>query len=1043
MSLYSDFLLPGSTVLAEWNFPSVGADAVADAGIAANSTKTISTVGGTGTVLYTSGGATTNSASADTWTSGSGVKYWQVELETTGFSQVAVSSKQRSSGTGPRDFALEYKIGAGGTWTAVGGGTVLVGNDVAMTIGSLSNVQLPVACSNQASVFLRWIMTSNTSQNGGTVAGTGTSRIDDIVITGRVPSFVSGYENLSTGNVTSTMVSGLAALTDHYYRVRSTGGTCSTGGNSNTIMVTTAAVPVYYSRATGNVTDPVWSDTPNGTAGAATFSDLSSMIVQATHTITNTGSVTVKNVSVDAGGTLVLNSASLFKTTAGASVVAGTITANDNSSFQIAEGTTATLAITGTVSFYDFKSQMLTSTTVTGGMDIRGTLTLDDGVFDASGATVTLKSTATSTGRLGIVAPTASYTGNMTIERYRPAGLTNWMLLGSPINSRKVSHWQDDFVTAGYPGSQFPGFLGNDNNPWPSIRWYDETNTGVLPNDGMTGVSSQLQALTTGQGFAVWAGTGLINTTAFTVDLGNQTPTIAQTPITLPMTYTNTGNPSNDGWNLVSNPVPSPIAFDQIVRGSDVGDFITYYNPANGNTAVYDISLNLGTNNASNTIQSMQGFFLKATGSNVTTTVDENAKVSGNGGGMFGSPNSRMLRLSMTSQMNEYSDETVVVLDEGTAAHESNDVDKYVWAHDNAPQIASIADGVQLAINAYGSADTGIDVPVSVNAGVTGEYTITLTQVGDLGLTCITLEDLALGTITPMDGGGTYTFTLGADDDATVARFVLHATAPMPFATTDALCGANPDGHAEVTVVNGPNDVLWTDDLGNTILSDVAVDGISTITNLAPGSYQVHVLTTSACGALVRDFTIEAPFVLEAQGVVADATCANSADGGIDLITLGGTAPFNYLWNDAAATTAEDLVAAPGTYNVTVTDGNGCVWTSPAFVIADQGPDVTIDAASTATLAGVELLFNSNQANVSYAWDFGDGSTSTEQSPVHAWSLPGIYTVTLTVSDGTCSATTTVEVTVDVNTGVTTIAAGAATRVWAASSNIVIEHGYS
>ena len=36
---------------------------------------------------------------------------------------------------------------------------------------------------------------------------------------------------------------------------------------------------------------------------------------------------------------------------------------------------------------------------------------------------------------------------------------------------------------------------------------------------------------------------------------------------------------------------------------------------------------------------------------------------------------------------------------------------------------------------------------------------------------------------------------------------------------------------------------------------------------------------------------------------------------------------------------------------------------------------------------------------VSYAWDFGDGNTSTEQNPVHSYEKKGTYNVTLTVTD--------------------------------------------
>ena len=36
---------------------------------------------------------------------------------------------------------------------------------------------------------------------------------------------------------------------------------------------------------------------------------------------------------------------------------------------------------------------------------------------------------------------------------------------------------------------------------------------------------------------------------------------------------------------------------------------------------------------------------------------------------------------------------------------------------------------------------------------------------------------------------------------------------------------------------------------------------------------------------------------------------------------------------------------------------------------------------------------------VSWAWDFGDGNTSTAQHPSHSYAVPGTYTVSLTVTD--------------------------------------------
>jgi PKD repeat protein len=35
----------------------------------------------------------------------------------------------------------------------------------------------------------------------------------------------------------------------------------------------------------------------------------------------------------------------------------------------------------------------------------------------------------------------------------------------------------------------------------------------------------------------------------------------------------------------------------------------------------------------------------------------------------------------------------------------------------------------------------------------------------------------------------------------------------------------------------------------------------------------------------------------------------------------------------------------------------------------------------------------------SWSWDFGDGQTSTEQNPTHTYLTPGLFTVTLTITD--------------------------------------------
>ena len=61
----------------------------------------------------------------------------------------------------------------------------------------------------------------------------------------------------------------------------------------------------------------------------------------------------------------------------------------------------------------------------------------------------------------------------------------------------------------------------------------------------------------------------------------------------------------------------------------------------------------------------------------------------------------------------------------------------------------------------------------------------------------------------------------------------------------------------------------------------------------------------------------------------------------------------------------------------------------------------------------VDASSDPNGDVVAWEWDFGDGTTSTEQFPDHTYTDNGTYTVTLKVTDATGkSDTTTVDVTV-------------------------------
>ncbi|MGV3637006.1 MAG: PKD domain-containing protein, partial [Flavobacteriales bacterium] len=197
------------------------------------------------------------------------------------------------------------------------------------------------------------------------------------------------------------------------------------------------------------------------------------------------------------------------------------------------------------------------------------------------------------------------------------------------------------------------------------------------------------------------------------------------------------------------------------------------------------------------------------------------------------------------------------------------------------------------------------------------------------------------------------------------------------------------------------------------------------------------------CGALSTTFTIEAPAALEVEASAAMASCPATADGGVDLTVLGGTAPYTYLWSDGS--TEEDLTAAAGVYTVTITDDRGCTVFTPEFTIAaGEAPVALAEVSSTTTLVNTPVTFtNTSTEGDSYLWAFGDGQFSTEFAPEHTWTVPGTYTVTLTVDNGSCSSTWTAQVVVETSTSISSTTATDAVNVWFANDKFVVEHGIS
>ncbi|MEZ4738035.1 MAG: PKD domain-containing protein [Flavobacteriales bacterium] len=400
------------------------------------------------------------------------------------------------------------------------------------------------------------------------------------------------------------------------------------------------------------------------------------------------------------------------------------------------------------------------------------------------------------------------------------------------------------------------------------------------------------------------------------------------------------------------------------------------------------------------------------------------------------------LRLRVANAANTYSDEALIVYTSGSPATDSEDVPKFSFSHPVAPRIATMGDGsVLLAINAYGPFTEAITIPVMLKVATNGSYTITTTGLSGLGYSCFTMEDLLTGAFTVLADSAAFSFNALASADPNIPRFLLHATAPLELALLSPACAGDSNGEAHLSLPDGPADVLWTDANGLEVLSGTQLPaGTVAMDGLQAGTYNIQVLGITVCGVLNMEFEMFAPDPLESDPESFSTSCSGRADGRIELYASGGTMPYTYLWSNGDTTAT--LTAPAGTYAAMVVDANGCeMGTDPIVVEEGPGPEAIAEVDATEVLVGEEVAFTSgSDPELDHNWDFGDGSTSTELDPEHAYTVPGTYIVTLTVSDGPCASSRSITVVVQSTTG---ISAERATtmNVWFRDDRILVDLG--
>ncbi len=245
---------------------------------------------------------------------------------------------------------------------------------------------------------------------------------------------------------------------------------------------------------------------------------------------------------------------------------------------------------------------------------------------------------------------------------------------------------------------------------------------------------------------------------------------------------------------------------------------------------------------------------------------------------------------------------------------------------------------------------------------------------------------------------------------------------PTPMvAVPNNSCNLTPpegDFNTSVAVLCPEEDFTVTDNTTGTVTvyswdfgdgaspATASTEGPHTVIYTTSGTKTITLITTNIIGSDTVEKTV---FVeidsLDTPGsfITNDSACFGFSNYSINPVptaesyfwTLSGGGSFN-------GSTTTELVQVEwteaGVHTVAVIAANACGVSEPQTDTVEVIPFV--DPKFTEVIDGLEIDFtNISDHGIEFHWDFGDGNTSTEENPTHAYPDKGSYTAELFVSN--------------------------------------------
>jgi gliding motility-associated-like protein len=216
-------------------------------------------------------------------------------------------------------------------------------------------------------------------------------------------------------------------------------------------------------------------------------------------------------------------------------------------------------------------------------------------------------------------------------------------------------------------------------------------------------------------------------------------------------------------------------------------------------------------------------------------------------------------------------------------------------------------------------------------------------------------------------------------------------------ASSQVSCFNATDGEIEISANGGTGAYSYS-------LNGGAAQSSNVFSGLAAGNYEVVVSDVNGCSYTVSNIMIaNPPAIMASVNASSQVSCFNALDGEIVVSANGGTGSYMYALNGGAAQSSNIFNGlSAGTYEVVVSDVNGCSYTVSNIVIANPPAIMASVTASSQVscfnaLDG-EIVVSANGGTGAYSYSLNGGAA--QSSNIFSGLAAGSYSIVVSDING-------------------------------------------